>query len=565
MKTYFMRKNSTCFVLTLLLQTIQTLLVVFVAVVLSILIDAVSDSIQTGNTSSLKNILIVCIVYAILLGIAVFFTGRQKSRCVMNAMTALKSDVMSSILKKAIVTYQKESKGAYISMLNHNMTLIEEQYFKNFFAIYESLLSMVLAAIVLVMTNPLVALFSLACTCVPTVIPKVFAKRLSAAQADAAGKAADLQTEVNEILDGYELIKNYSIEKPMEYRYQKRLAQAEFSKCRRECEMAKLLGTANTASILTQFLIMLFAGFLAARGYITLGSIVAVTQLSGQVITPASQLTSMFGLFKSIRPISATVMELLREDSAASQTAGAVGRIQADKMQTDEMQTDETQTDEMQTDGHEIVFRNVSFSYGQAPVLNRMNLTLEKEKKYALTGKSGSGKSTLLKLLMQYYPAYEGQILIDGKELKEYGCFFKECAYVGQEVFLFNDTIEHNICLYRDVDQERLSYAIQESGLGDVLKKAENGAQTLVGENGANFSGGERQRIAIARALYHDKKILLFDEATSALDSDMAEKIESLILSLRGITCLFVSHKLSASCAAQYDRILHLNSGTVSA
>lgn len=551
MKTYFMRKNSTCFVLTLLLQTIQTLLVVFVAVVLSILIDAVSDSIQSGNTSSLENILIVCIVYAILLGIVVFFTGRQKSRCITNAITALKRDVMSSILNKEIVTYQKEAKGAYISMLNHNMNLIEEQYFKNFFAIYESLLSMVLAAIVLIMTNPLVALFSLACTCVPTVIPKLFTKKLSAVQAAAAEKAAYLQTEVNEILDGYELIKNYSVEKPMENRYQERLDQAELSKYRRECEMAKLLGTANTASILTQFLIMLFAGFLAARGYITLGSIVAVTQLSGQVITPASQLTSMFGLFKSIRPISAKIMELLGENNASGQA--------------NETQTDMTQADGIRADGHEIVFRNVSFSYGQTPVLNRINLTLEKEKKYALTGTSGSGKSTILKLLMQYYPTYEGQILIDGKDLKEYGCFFKECAYVGQEVFLFNDTIEHNICLYRDVDQERLSYAIRESGLEDVLKRSENGAQTAVGENGANFSGGERQRIAIARALYHDKKILLFDEATSALDSDMAEKIETLILSLRGVTCLFVSHKLSASCADQYDGVLRLTSGTVSA
>lgn len=541
MKSYFTHKNNVCFLSALALQTIQTLLIVLVAVLLSMLIDAVSDSIQTGNTAPLMKILLICIVYAVLLGLAVFCTGRQKSRCIMNAMTALKRDVMSAILNKEIVSYQAEAKGAYLSMLSHNMNLVEENYFKNFFTIYESLLGMALAAIVLFVTNPIVALFSLACTCIPTAIPKLFAKRLSAMQAKTAEKTSEFQTQVSEILDGYELIKNYSIEEQMQERYQERSIQVELCKYKRERVMAELQGIANTASILTQFLIMLFAGFLATKGYITLGSIVAVTQLSGQVITPASQLTAMFGLLTSIRPVSAKVMELVKENDTP------------------------LPIDDPRTEEHDISFRDVSFSYGEQPVLKHIQLTLEKGKKYALTGNSGSGKSTLLKLLMQYYPTYEGQILIDETELKEYGCFFKQCAYVGQDVFLLNDTIEHNICLYQEPDTERLAYAIRESGLETVLEQTEKGAQAMTGENGSNFSGGERQRIAIARALYHDKKILLFDEATSALDSDMAEKIENLILNLRGVTCLFVSHKLSASCVKRYDGIIRLDAGIVSA
>lgn len=541
MKSYFTHKNNVCFLSALALQTIQTLLIVLVAVLLSMLIDAVSDSIQTGNTAPLMKILLICIVYAVLLGLAVFCTGRQKSRCIMNAMTALKRDVMSAILNKEIVSYQAEAKGAYLSMLSHNMNLVEENYFKNFFTIYESLLGMALAAIVLFVTNPIVALFSLACTCIPTAIPKLFAKRLSAMQAKTAEKTSEFQTQVSEILDGYELIKNYSIEEQMQERYQERSIQVELCKYKRERVMAELQGIANTASILTQFLIMLFAGFLATKGYITLGSIVAVTQLSGQVITPASQLTAMFGLLTSIRPVSAKVMELVKENDTP------------------------LPIDDPRTEEHDISFRDVSFSYGEQPVLKHIQLTLEKGKKYALTGNSGSGKSTLLKLLMQYYPTYEGQILIDGTELKEYGCFFKQCAYVGQDVFLLNDTIEHNICLYQEPDTERLAYAIRESGLETVLEQTDKGVQAMTGENGSNFSGGERQRIAIARALYHNKKILLFDEATSALDSDMAEKIENLILNLRGVTCLFVSHKLSASCVKRYDGIIRLSAGIVSA
>lgn len=584
MKTY-LTKNNACFLPTLIFQTIQSLLAVFVAVLLSVLIDTVSESIQSRDTSPLGTILIVCTIYAVFLGLAVFCTGRLKGRCIRNAVTALKRDVMHSVLQKDITSYHQTSKGTYISMLNHNMGLIEENVFKNYFTVYEALLSMVLAAIVLFMTNPIVALFSLACTFVPTLIPKLYAKKLAASQKDAAEKAASYQSEVNEILDGYELIKNYAIENQAEARCLERLTQAEHFKYHRECEMAKLQGIASTASILTQFLIMLFAGFLAARGYITLGSIVAVTQLSGQVISPASQLTALFGLFTSVRPISEQVMELLNEHDACitpvlsnydavntsipaehdATISPALPKHDDGRASTLPRHDAGESSGPSSNSGHNITFCDVSFSYGQHPVLKHLNLTLEKGKKYALTGNSGSGKSTILKLLMQYYPSYDGRILIDGTDLKEYGCFFKECAYVGQEIFLFHDTIEQNICLFQEPDKERLAYAVREAGLKDVLSRAEGGVHAMVGENGSNFSGGERQRIAIARALYHQKKILLFDEATSALDSGMAEKIERLILHLKDVTCLFVSHQLSSSCTGQYDRILRLDAGTLSA
>lgn len=591
MKSY-LTKNNICFVPALIMQTLQTLLVIFVAVLLSLLIDAVSGSIQSGDTSPLKTILIACILYAILLGLSVFLTGRLKGRCIMHAMTALKRDVMHAVLQKDMVSYRQDSKGTYIAMLNHNMSLVEENAFKNFFSIYESILSMTLAAVVLVVTNPLVALFSLFCTFVPTMIPKMFSKKLADTQKTAAEKAAGYQTEVNELLDGYELIKNYSIEKELEARCLEHLTQSEHSKYRQGCEMAKLQGIANTASILTQFLIMLFAGFLAAKGYITLGSIVAVTQLSGQVISPASQLTAMFGLFTSVRPISEQITELLQEHDSCITTVPSVpmkhakhvlpnhaahvlsnhdapalpnqnshaASISPDRTKGNAVNPAAPSSDS----GHNIIFQDVSFSYGQHNVLSHLNLSLKKGKKYALTGNSGSGKSTILKLLMQYYPSYDGQILIDGTDLNDYGCFFKECAYVGQEVFLFNDTIEQNICLYQEVNHDRLSYAVREAGLEEVINRTDSGLQTLAGENGANFSGGERQRIAIARALYHQKRILLFDEATSALDSGMAEKIETLILTLRDVTCLFVSHKLSDSCVSGYDRIIRLEAGNVS-
>lgn len=539
MKRYFVKQNKLYFILSVLLITVKTILAVLVAVLLSSLINAVSNAILTGSMADLKRILMICIVYAIGLGITVWLMGIAKAKCLKNAMVHLKEDAMSAIISQKIQEYKKENKGTYISLFNHNINLLEENYFKNIFSIYESIVGIVVAGLVLVLMNPIVAVFSIVCMCIPSLIPKLFSKKLSEAQSDAALKTANYNTEIKEILDGYETVKNYSLEEKISSNYLQILEAEETAKYRREKEMSKLYGVANMTSVITQFVIMLFAGFLAVKGYITIGSIVAVTQLSGQVISPAFQLSAKFGLIKSVKQIAADMMKMIEKTTV-------------------EKKTTLNEQYEEKNEGHEIRFLDVSFAYESLPVLEGVSFTLEKGRKYALTGESGSGKSTILKLLMQYYDSYKGKIMVDDKCLAECNDFFKECAYVGQEVFLFNDTLENNLCLFKKVNRQRLNSVIKKTGLEKVVEKLPEGLQTNVGENGGSLSGGERQRIAIARALLHNKKILLFDEATSALDAEMAEKIEELILELEDVTCLFVSHKLSENCVNQYEKVLHI-------
>lgn len=203
-----------------------------------------------------------------------------------------------------------------------------------------------------------------------------------------------------------------------------------------------------------------------------------------------------------------------------------------------------------------ISLRNVSFKYDDRTILKNVSATFEKGKKYAILGKSGSGKSTLLKLLAGYYPEFEGEICTD-----EIAALPDRLAMIHQKTFLFNDSVRNNLTLWKSYTENEISEVIKKAGLKEVMEHLPQGLDTIIEENGSNFSGGECQRLAIARALLSGKDILLMDEATSALDEQTANDVENSILSLENITCISVTHRLSRENMKKYSAVLKMDNG----
>jgi len=210
---------------------------------------------------------------------------------------------------------------------------------------------------------------------------------------------------------------------------------------------------------------------------------------------------------------------------------------------------------------HQIEFRNISFKYGEQWVLKDINLTIPKGKTIALVGQSGSGKSTLVDLIPRYYDVQEGEVLIDGINVKELGIYDLRqlIGNVNQEAILFNDSFRNNISFGVDnATQAQIEEAAKIANAYDFIMATEQGFDTNIGDRGGRLSGGQRQRVSIARAILKNPPILILDEATSALDTESERLVQDALERLmKTRTTVAIAHRLSTIKNADEICVLH--------
>ena len=210
---------------------------------------------------------------------------------------------------------------------------------------------------------------------------------------------------------------------------------------------------------------------------------------------------------------------------------------------------------------HQIEFRNVSFRYGEQWVLRNVNLVIEKGKTIAIVGQSGSGKSTLVDLIPRYYDVQEGEVLIDGINVKDLGVhdLRKLIGNVNQEAILFNDTVRNNITFgVENATLKEVEDAAKIANAHDFVRAMEHGYDTNIGDRGGRLSGGQRQRISIARAILKNPPILILDEATSALDTESERLVQDALERLMSTrTTIAIAHRLSTNKNADEICVLH--------
>ena len=213
----------------------------------------------------------------------------------------------------------------------------------------------------------------------------------------------------------------------------------------------------------------------------------------------------------------------------------------------------------------DIVLNNLSFEYEEGNiVLDQINIKFEKNKSYAIIGASGSGKSTLVKLLLGYYENYKGTIHLDGINIEDIdkASLYELLSVIQQDVFIFDDSIRNNIALYKKkYSDEEIKDVVELAGMQDFVDV--KGLDYRCGENGNALSGGQNQRVSIARALIKRTPILIMDEAMAALDPHTALKLENQIQKLKGMTRIIVTHNVSEEALRGYDEIVFMKNGRI--
>jgi subfamily B ATP-binding cassette protein MsbA len=293
-------------------------------------------------------------------------------------------------------------------------------------------------------------------------------------------------------------------------------------------------------------IILLYGGHLVLSNDATLkaSAFIAYLVFFTQILQPSKNLSNSIGHIQRGIVAGERMLEIIDTPIAVKDKEGAVPLIQFEK---------------------EIEFKNVVFSYGEKEVLKGISFSLTKGKTIALVGASGGGKSTIADLIPRFYDIQGGQILIDGKDIKEYQIesLRKQMGIVTQESILFNDTIFNNIAFgTQNPDKELVIKAAQIANAHSFITQAEQGYDTAIGDRGTKLSGGQRQRLSIARAIFKNPPILILDEATSALDTESEKLVQDALQNLmKNRTSLVIAHRLSTIQHA--DEILVLNEGQI--
>ncbi len=507
------------------------------AVVLQFFKGDVLDSALAGNIrGTLRHALLL--FGFILAEVALFYLyDRLSARFTAGCARELKADIFASILARDYVRFRERPQGEYIAKYTNEADTICQRRFAMLPMIWEIGFKILFVSGALFLLDWRVAILTLLLLTTPLYVPKLIEARLQKAQEDSLRALETAVARVDDWLSGFEVIKNFSAER----RVLERFAPVNGEAARKMLQnaqvgiLARLITT--LISYLSYFAILAYAARLVLAGDFSAGDFFVAIGMIDQLSYPLIALSGIIRELVAIRPVCRAM-----EDFLAAGT-GAAGRETAPGLERD------------------IRFEGVSFSYdGERPVLADFNLVLEKGKRYLLKGRSGCGKTTAANLLLRYFEAGAGRILIDGIPIDRYAVTYSLITVARQEAFVFNDTLRNNLTMYREVDDARLTDVLNRLGLFRFAQKPLLDA--VVAQDGVNLSGGERRRICLARALLRDTEVLIADEPLANLDEATARAVEEFLLTLEGRTLLVISHQFSETNVGRFDEVIDMTRHT---
>jgi len=412
--------------------------------------------------------------------------------------------------------------------ISHNMA--------NF--IRDSLMAFFLLAVV-IYQSPKLAFFALVILPIMVFPIKKIAKKLKNLSKDSQSKTANLNKHLSEIFKNIETIKSYNskkfeIEKFKQQNFQYRNINIKTIKTR--ALLNPLLETLN-ATIAA--VVIIVGGKEVIEGHMSVGAFFSFMTALFMMTEPIKRLSNNYSFLQDAIAAHERLKEIF----------SLVPKITSGNKQLNSI--------------NEIEFKDVTLKYGNNFALNGVSYKAGKPVKVGLVGDSGGGKSSFVSLIMRFYDPYEGTILINGTDLKEFDLYSlrDKIAYIPQNVHIFNDTIAANVAYGKEIDEEKVKEALKKANLLEFVESLPEGINTVLQENGSNLSGGQKQRIAIARALYKNPDILILDEATSALDNKSESVIMETINGLKDMIVFIIAHRLHTIDNA--DEILVFRDGQI--
>lgn len=510
--------------------------------ILSWIIQQLMDT-AAGKSGALsfRTLLLISAGFVLLCAGLSLLNYASQPRFLERAMRQYKDFAFKKLIGKSISSFRDESAAGYLSALMNDAASIETNYLAQMLAMITKAVTFVGALLLMCRYSLLMTAIAAGLTVLPMIASLLTGNRLQAVESRVSERNGEFTAALSDCLAGFTVVKNFRAEREIFrlFAQSNKVLEHEKFTGRRIKMLVGMIGAVT--GIFAQLGVFIAGVYLSMKGgSMTPGAVVLFVNLMNFIISPIAELPGLLACRKAALGLVDKLAAAL-ERSSSREGSETLNKLE-----------------------HGIRLENVSFAYEPGKtVLHGINAEFEAGKAYALVGGSGSGKSTLLNLLMAAETNYSGHILADGIELSDISAesLYGTMAAIQQNVFVFNASIKDNVSMFRDFPKTEMDEAIARAHLGALIR--ERGEDYLCGENGSGLSGGEKQRISIARSLLKKSSVLLADEVTAALDAQTAHRVSSDILDLQGITRIVVTHTLEESLLRRYDKIFVLRGGRI--
>lgn len=534
----FYQKNRLNFGVALFGALLSGSLNLIVSWIMQQLIDVASGAEGTFGFETLVWISGGFLVFCAAVMLLTYFS---EPRFLARAMRQYRDFAFRRLTEKSISSFRDESTATYLSALTNDAASIEADDLAQQLSVITKLVTAAGALAMMLYYSPLLTAVAIGLTLLPLVASLLTGKQLQTLERRVSDRNRDFTAALTDCLNGFSVVKTFRAEREIFRLFSesnRALEQEKFRK-NRVRRMVGMIGAGT--GIVAQLGVFLIGAGMALNGYgLTAGTVILFVNLMNFLIEPVATLPGLLASRRAARGLIEKLAEALERSD------GAVGTRQLAPLREG------------------LRLEHVSFGYEEGKdVLHDVSVVFEAGKAYAVVGGSGCGKSTLLHLLSASCTGYCGTIHFDDTELREIApeSLYEQISVIQQNVFVFDASLRDNITMFRDFPHDAVDSAIERAHLNALVE--ERGEGYRCGEGGKGLSGGEKQRVSVARSLLKRSSVLLADEMTAALDAKTAHEVTSDLLALDGITRIVVTHGLEEALLRSYDGIIVLKDGRI--